>query len=79
MEQHKGVSLLILDEDVPGRLGGFLRKLLIEFYDIHDFAFDNLASLHLMLVIDGSVRARQGECGQAHARHNNYDSYSEEF
>jgi hypothetical protein len=60
-------------------LGGFLRKLLIEFYDIHDFAFDNLASLHLMLVIDGSVRAGQGECGQAYARHNNYDSYSEEF
>jgi CDGSH-type Zn-finger protein len=50
-----------------------------ELDDVHDFASDDRASLHLRLVIDRSVRATQSNCGQAHAKHNCDDSHSEQF
>src|SRR5689334_2634486 len=74
MEQHQFTRFSILDEYLPGRLIG----VPLELHDIHDFAIDDRASLHLGLVIDSSVRARKSQCGQTHAQRYCYDSHSDE-
>src|SRR6185312_4405553 len=75
MKQHQFTRFSILDEYLPGRL----IRVPLELHDIHDFAIDDRASLHLRLVIDRSVCARKSQCGQAHAKYSCYDSHSEQF